>query len=828
MKVKHVATLALLTLCFLAPGILQAQGQINLSKTNKMSELPFIIIRPNGQIMVVWTEGGHFNSGGSVHCRTWTQSGGWTPLQKVADTTSAFPQLALDAEGDVHMAYWEGDGSYTRDIYYRKYSGGKWSSKQLVFDSWGYNSSWERINVEGNRIYILWCHNYAKPTPQDVVLIEKSDGGSFPGAYTNVSRTNKSTSIHPFLKVKGGNVYAAWMDDNHGYANWNIYYAERKGGAWSSPQRVNPGGNQYCPAVEVDNQGNVHLIYSGRGGPIYYQKKTGSNWSPPKIISTAGTSITTFNFMKFAGGVLHALWRERDGQGNYIYYCQGTVNGDWSIPIKVSHGGSSEYPGLDVDKQGRVHVVYSDIGVGGERDIFYVTTAQVTSYPVAMFDAAPKQGQAPLAVTFDAAPSYDPDGNIVSYRWQFGDGSNGEGVRANHIYSKNGSYTATLTVIDDEKQSSNASTTITVGVPPVARVSANPTSGNSPLNVVFDGSESYDADGIITSFKWDFGDGTSGTGQTASHTYTNLATRLATLTVRDNEGLEASASVEINISTGPIARFACNPKKGIAPLKVSFNASNSKPSDKNNGSIVKYEWSFGDGSYGEGKSPTHTYRKTGIFTAILKITDNKGEVESTTKEVVVYSKPTARFSLSPTTGIAPLKVNFNASASDDPDGRIIAYKWSFGDGSTGTGKTVSHIYDKGGTITIWLTVTDNDGYTNAVSNQVTVIERPYPPTHFGVTNVVHEGLYVANYINILRWKANSNNVGKIKVMQYLIFRKKRNTSNFVWIDSVGANVFQWEDRSLKSSAEMKDYIYGIRAADAFGRESDMKTRDAGK
>ncbi|NOR14928.1 MAG: hypothetical protein GQ544_04425, partial [Candidatus Aminicenantes bacterium] len=201
MKAKRIATLALLILCLLAPGILQAQGQINLSKTNKMSELPFIIIQPNGQIMVVWTEGGHFNSGGAVYMRTWTQSGGWTPLQQVADATSAFPQLSLDSVGNVHMAYWEGNSSYNRDIYYRKYAGGNWTAKQLVFDSWAYNSSWQRINVEGDRIFILWCHNYAKPTPQDVVLIEKTDGAGFPGGYVNVSRTNKSTSIHPSLKV---------------------------------------------------------------------------------------------------------------------------------------------------------------------------------------------------------------------------------------------------------------------------------------------------------------------------------------------------------------------------------------------------------------------------------------------------------------------------------------------------------------------------------------------------------------------------------------------------------------------------------------------------
>ena len=62
MKALRIAIFMSLALCLLSPGILHAQGQINLSKTSKMSELPFIIIRPNGQIMVVWTEGGHFNS----------------------------------------------------------------------------------------------------------------------------------------------------------------------------------------------------------------------------------------------------------------------------------------------------------------------------------------------------------------------------------------------------------------------------------------------------------------------------------------------------------------------------------------------------------------------------------------------------------------------------------------------------------------------------------------------------------------------------------------------------------------------------------------------
>ena len=151
------------------------------------------------------------------------------------------------------------------------------------------------------------------------------------------------------------------------------------------------------------------------------------------------------------------------------------------------------------------------------------------------------EGQAPLAVTFDAATFLRSRRRISSpIAGSLETAATARESAPIHTYSKNGNYTAILTVTDDEKAEFRSLRHHHRGHPPVARVSANPTSGNSPLNVHFDGSESYDADGIITSYKWDFGDGTSGNGQTASHTYTSLATRLATLTVRDNEGLEAS------------------------------------------------------------------------------------------------------------------------------------------------------------------------------------------------------------------------------------------------------------------------------------------------
>ncbi len=818
----------------LCPTLLSGQGYVNLSNTSQMSELPFIIAMPHGEIMAAWTDGGHFNGGGSVRFRIHTDGSGWSPMQQVAEATSAFPQLAVDSSGNVHMAYWEGSSSYSREIYYRKYSDGAWSNKEHVFNSWGYNSSWQRINVEGSKIYVLWCHNYTPPGAErhklDIVLMEKYNGGSWPSSYQNVSRLPNSVSVHPFFKVKNGNVYAAWMDDNHERNRWNIYYTERINGYWQHVVRLSPGSNQYTPAVDVDDNGTVHLIFSGKGGPIYYMRKpTGGSWSSPAVISTARTTVTTINFMKYANGMLHGVWRQKDGTGDFIYYAQGSPSGNWQPPIKVSHGGQSEYPGLDVDKSGRVHVIYSDIGVGGQRDVFYVRTDQVTSYPVASFTASPTQGDPPLNVSFDASDSYDPDGKIVSYDWTFGDKSKDSGKKINHTYNKKGIYTATLTVTDDDEQSSSSNQQIIVGSPPVAKFTAIPTVGSAPLEVFFDASESYDPDGNIVSSDWDFGDNTTAKGATVSHTYTKNATFIVTLTVRDDDGLEDKASTEITLSRGPSASFTYAPKRGEVPLKVSFDASRSKPGNRKKGRIISYEWDFGDGEGGgSGKKPSHKYTKGGTYTITLKITDDQNRIDSATGKVTVYSKPVARFSLSPKKGVAPLEVSFDASSSTDEDGTISSYEWRFGDGTTGKGMTATHTYTRGGTLKITLTVTDNDGWTDSTSQTIEVIEKPYPPVQLSLKKIINSGLYFSDFINILEWQPNPKNTGKIAAASYLIFRTPKETGELIYLTTVDANTFRYEDTMLASQEEMKSFTYEIWTVDIYGRQSDPATIDPSK
>jgi chitodextrinase len=92
------------------------------------------------------------------------------------------------------------------------------------------------------------------------------------------------------------------------------------------------------------------------------------------------------------------------------------------------------------------------------------------------------------------------------------------------------------------------------------------------------------------------------------------------------------------------------------------------------------------------------------------------------------SAPTASFTADPASGKAPLRVSFNGTYSNDPDGTIDSYIWDFGDGSTGSGETTSHEYTSAGTYTVTLTVTDNDGATDTTTATITVTEPAPTPT----------------------------------------------------------------------------------------------------
>ena len=172
----------------------------------------------------------------------------------------------------------------------------------------------------------------------------------------------------------------------------------------------------------------------------------------------------------------------------------------------------------------------------------------------------------------------------------------------------------------------------------------------------------------------------------------------------------------------PIAAFDVTPTTGPSPLLVEVNASSSIDPD---GDTLTYAWDFGDGSFGGGVTATHTYAGDGQYTIRLTVMDSQGQPGTTAQTVWVVQPsnlPTASFIASPSSGGTPLIVALNAAASTDPDGSIVTYMWSFGDGTTGSGVSVLHTYATQGSYTCTLTVTNDEGLTDTMSMLIVVID----------------------------------------------------------------------------------------------------------
>ncbi len=413
-----------------------------------------------------------------------------------------------------------------------------------------------------------------------------------------------------------------------------------------------------------------------------------------------------------------------DSDGNIASYSWSFGDGTNGAGVSPQHTYNS--PGTFTASL----TVTDNNGATGTASTTITVTEPNNNAPVASIQASPLSGVAPVTVSFNGTGSTDSDGSIQTYAWNFGDGATATGSSIQHLYSSAGTYTARLTVTDDDGASGTSTVQVSVAEPnqpPIALFAAEPVTGVAPLPVTLNANASSDPDGTISTYSWNFGDGTNGTGKNTAHTYDSPGTYTLSLTVVDNDGASSSTTRTVTVTgagnNAPVAAIQANPSSGTVPLTVAFTGSGSSDSD---GSIASYAWSFGDGSTGTGVSPQHLYTSVGTFTASLTVTDDDGAVGSATTQVVVSAAqnvaPTAQFIASPTSGTGPLLVQLNANQSADSDGTIVSYSWSFGDGTNGSGKNVAHTYVAAGTYTLQLTVTDNDGASDSEATTITVVE----------------------------------------------------------------------------------------------------------
>ena len=331
--------------------------------------------------------------------------------------------------------------------------------------------------------------------------------------------------------------------------------------------------------------------------------------------------------------------------------------------------------------------------------------------PVAMFTWY-KGGSGYLTVSVNASSngntgSYDPDGWIVSYDWSFGDGSVATGVSTTHTYADAGYHTITLTVTDNDGITDTTHVTVETGYRPVASFTYTL---YNVVEVTVDASSSYDPDGQIVIYSWEFGDGWTASGPTSTHSYATKGTFPILLTVTDNDGLTDSTQQIVQIGDLPVASFTYT--KHI--LEVTVDGSSSYDPD---GYIAAYDWMFGDGGTGSGMIATHKYPYIDQYEWYwirLTVTDNDGQQGMSWQQVGVCDfDPGASFTCV-TDGYT---VSVDASGSWD-DSAIVSYAWNWGDGTLGTDITATHTYATAGIYAITLTVTDDIGQTGDTKRYV--------------------------------------------------------------------------------------------------------------
>jgi PKD repeat protein len=260
---------------------------------------------------------------------------------------------------------------------------------------------------------------------------------------------------------------------------------------------------------------------------------------------------------------------------------------------------------------------------------FTVTPSSPTDHQVALFEACNDPARA-------CSPASNP---IVSYSWNFGDGTTGNGRQTTHSFNTPGTYAVTLTVTDQYNRSASTSQTIDVagGTGPTASFLTSPSAPLVGDNVNFNASASVAASGrTIRTYAWDFGDGTqkTTTGPITTHDFVKAGVYNVTLLVTDDAGRQGVTTVSVTVNTdAPTADFTFSQLPPNVSHNMQFNSSGSQAAPGR--TIASYSWDFGDGGSSTLASPTHTYGAAASYNVTLTVTDSTGKVGRVTKTVQV-------------------------------------------------------------------------------------------------------------------------------------------------------------------------------------------------
>jgi PKD repeat protein len=444
-----------------------------------------------------------------------------------------------------------------------------------------------------------------------------SDGALIGG----LSHEHNESTTDPFPNT-------AWTDYSNptlGFENGDKCSAAVQGfpGSFGTPLGTAPNGapfnqlingHQYMYQQEWTNQGSTCV-----------QRFTFSGSEPTAQFTSTPGSGNTMNYdasgSTAPGGVFQYHWQFENTQ-------PGFSETESSSPTTSHTYGASGNHTVSL-------TVYAPDGtsIGASRVI-----STGTAGPTASFSINPTQvltGQASTLTSSSTAGSGDA---VSQQTWNFGDGAGGSGASVSHAYATPGNYPVTLMVTTTLGQTTSTTKQLRVTGPPAATFTASPTQVAAGSPVALDGSGSSEANGSISGYSWDFGDGATGSGVSTSHAYSHAGTYTITLTASDPGGHTSQGTHQVVVVGTPSALIT-SAASTVAGIATAFSGSGSTD---NGSSITSYSWNFGDGSTATGVSPTHTFASAGTYTVSLVVTDLSGSTSSATRAIAVTAATTIK------------------------------------------------------------------------------------------------------------------------------------------------------------------------------------------
>jgi len=223
--------------------------------------------------------------------------------------------------------------------------------------------------------------------------------------------------------------------------------------------------------------------------------------------------------------------------------------------------------------------------------------------------------------------STDPNGLALTYAWNFGDGGSDTGATTAYTYAAKGIYTVTLTVTNSVGVSSTSTVSVQIYAPPsTPTITPSISSPDTAQTIIFTGTAT-DPNSLTLTYAWNFGDGGTATGINVAHAYAAVGTYTVTLTITNSVGLTSFATKSMQVYARPVKpSVTSSPSPVLAGQSVAFTGTVTDPDNR----LVTYAWNFGDSGTGTGKSTSHTYAATGMYTVTFTVTDVAGITASTT------------------------------------------------------------------------------------------------------------------------------------------------------------------------------------------------------